>query len=354
MKIARLFFLTIFILIPSGVKATITIQKCMICHGKSGFKKVEESGKIKELYINLSVIENSIHKKKICTDCHADVIEIPHRHTPEKVKCVRCHYNGNPKGAPQSDKYLEYQKSIHARALEKGNPKAPACQECHGNHDIRHTKDVLSRVSKFNVARTCGHCHMDIFAQYVTSIHGKALLLEHKTEAPNCTDCHGEHNIFAPAEPESTVNPVNVVKTCAHCHESVDIVGKYGIETTQVALYEHSFHGIAVKFGSKTVANCASCHGTHNILPPGDPDSPVNINNIPKTCGQPKCHPGANKNYARGKIHVNPKSRESGIIFYTGLFFKYLTILTIVALIIHILLDLNRRSKEWREQKKKQ
>lgn len=351
----KIFLYSIILLsIPSILNATLTIQKCMVCHGKSGLKKVEESGKIKELYVNISIIQNSVHKKKICTDCHADVIEIPHKHKPEKVKCIRCHYKGNPEGAPQSDKYLEYQNSVHARALEKGNPKAPACQECHGNHDIKHTKDTLSRVNKFNVARTCGTCHMEIYAQYVTSIHGKALLLEHKNDAPNCTDCHGEHNILSPGEEGSKVSPVNVVKTCAHCHESVDIVGKYGIETTQVSSYEHSFHGIAVKYGSKKVANCSSCHGTHNILPQEDPDSTVNINNIPATCGKPGCHPGANKNYARGKIHVNPKSKESGVIYYTGIFFKYLTILTILALIAHIILDLNRRSKEWREQKKKQ
>lgn len=353
MRILLVNLVMLLIFIPSKLSASISIQKCMVCHGKPSFKKVEESGKIKELYVHLATLNNSVHKKKICTDCHSDVVEIPHRHTPEKVKCVRCHYKGNPEGAPQSDKYIEYQKSVHARAVQKGNPKAPICQDCHGNHDIKHTKDPLSRVNKFNVARTCGECHMDIYAQYVTSIHGKSLLLEKKQEAPNCTDCHGEHNILAPEEPGATVNPVNVVKTCAHCHESVDIVGKYGIEIGQVELYEHSFHGIAVKFGSRTAANCASCHGTHNILPPEDPDSTVNINKIPETCGKPNCHPGANKNYARGKIHVNPKSKESGVIYYTGLFFKYLTILTILALITHIILDLNRRSKEWREQKKK-
>jgi len=333
--------------------ATIAIQKCMLCHGKPGFKKVEETGKVKELYVNLSTIEKSVHKKKTCTDCHADVVEIPHKQIPQKVKCIRCHFKGNPDGAPQSDKYLEYQESIHGRAVKSGNRKAPICQDCHGNHDIKHTKDVLSKVHKSNVAKTCGGCHIDIYAQYITSIHGKALLLEHRIEAPNCTDCHGEHKILEHTDPKSMVNPVNIVKTCSHCHNSVEIVGKYGIETSQVSTYEHSFHGIAVKFGSKTVANCASCHGKHNIAPSEDPSSPVNIKNIPSTCGQPNCHPGANINYAKGKMHVNPKSKQSGIIYYVAFFFKYLTLLTIIALIAHIILDLNRRSKEWREQKKK-
>lgn len=126
-------------------------------------------------------------------------------------------------------------------------------------------------------------------------------------------------------------------------------MGKYGIMSEQVATYEESFHGIASKFGSETVANCASCHGVHDIRRPDDPKSSVYIENIPQTCG--KCHEGANINYAKGKIHVNPKKKEAGIIFYVAFAFKWLTILTMLGLIGHIFLDLNRKSKDWRLRK---
>ena len=39
--------------------------------------------------------------------------------------------------------------------------------------------------------------------------------------------------------------------------------------------YQDSFHGLAARGGSPAVANCASCHGFHDILPSSDPRSMV-------------------------------------------------------------------------------
>jgi hypothetical protein len=63
--------------------------------------------------------------------------------------------------------------------------------------------------------------------------------------------------------------------------------------------------------------------------------------NIVKTCG--KCHPDANVNYAKGRIHLNSHSEEAGSIFYISNIFKWLTIITITLLAIHVLLDLFRK-----------
>jgi hypothetical protein len=116
---------------------------------------------------------------------------------------------------------------------------------------------------------------------------------------------------------------------------------KYGITTTQVDTYRDSFHGIAQQYGSRTVADCASCHGVHNILPSTDPNSTIHLDNIPATCG--KCHPGANINFARGTIHIEPKNPEAGIVYYVSMFFKWLTISVMIGLLIHIALDLYRK-----------
>ncbi len=60
---------------------------------------------------------------------------------------------------------------------------------------------------------------------------------------------------------------------------------------------------MASKVGSNTVANCASCHGVHNILPSSDPRSTINHANLAKTCGQ--CHPGANEKFIATKVHLD-------------------------------------------------
>jgi formate dehydrogenase gamma subunit len=54
--------------------------------------------------------------------------------------------------------------------------------------------------------------------------------------------------------------------------------------------------------GSQSVANCASCHGVHNIFRTADARSTVNPANLPKTCGN--CHAGAGQRFVIGPVHV--------------------------------------------------
>lgn len=327
-----------FVLSLCFTQGQIIQEKCLICHGKRDIEK-----KAQKLFIDEELIKKSVHKDKNCVDCHFDVTEIPHTEPPQKIKCQHCHYKGNPEGAPQSDVYLEYEDSVHGKAVARGNDKAPLCQNCHGSHFILHTKEVDSKVGRNNVAQTCGQCHVDVYAQYINSIHGQAAYVQNIHDSPTCTDCHGEHSIQKHGDPNSSVSELNIVKTCSECHAAETIVEKYGIKTEQVKSFEESFHGLAVEFGSKKAANCASCHTAHDIRPSSDPLSSVSISNIPKTCG--KCHPGANPNYAKGKIHVNPKSKESGLIFWVAFFFKYFTIAILGGLFVHIVLDVYRKAR---------
>jgi hypothetical protein len=325
--------------------AKISLEKCTLCHGKPEFRKILVDGKIRDLFATEDSLKESVHEKKTCVDCHFDVSEIPHRQRPKRVTCTHCHYKGNAEGAPQSDAYLEYFGSVHGKAIAGGNTKAPLCQDCHGSHAIFKVKEPGSDVSRLSVAETCGRCHIEIYAQYKTSIHGMAVS-RGIAEAPACTGCHGEHKIYDHKDPKSSVYATHVAEQCSTCHASVSIMSKFGIEAEQVATYKNSFHVVASSFGSRTVANCASCHGIHDIRPPEDPLSMVNPKNVPTTCG--KCHPGANPNFAVGKMHVDSHSKESGIIYYTALFFKYLTIGTMLALIAHIFLDMYGRTRRLR------
>jgi hypothetical protein len=325
--------------------AAISLEKCTLCHGKSDFRKLLIGGSIRDLFVTGDSLKGSVHEKKVCTDCHFDVNEIPHREAPQRVICTHCHFKGNKEGAPQSDNVLAYFDSAHGKAIAAGNTKAPLCQDCHGSHQILRVKNPESTVSRFKVAETCGRCHLEIYAVYKTSIHGVALS-KGNADAPSCTGCHGEHRIYAHTDPKSTVYPTRVSGQCSKCHGSIAIMSKYGIEAEQVATYNESFHGVASKFGSRTVANCASCHGVHDIRPPDDPMSSVNPRNIPRTCG--KCHPGATANFAVGKIHVDAKKKESGIIYWTATFFKWLTIGTMLALVVHIFLDMYGRTRRLR------
>ncbi len=321
--------------------------KCLICHGKPNFSVTEVDGRVRLLYVDSTTINLSVHARWNCTDCHAVVTSIPHPAHISRVECTRCHFSGNNVGAPQGEMYDQYRESAHGLATAEGKQNAPYCQNCHGTHIIRRHTDPLSPISRLHVASTCGKCHVKEFADFDLSIHGTEVK-KGNPDSPICTNCHGEHEIRMRSDPASQVNASNIPNTCSACHSSAPLMTQYGVRTKQVKTYEDSFHGIAIKFGEKQAANCASCHGVHDILPASDPKSNINVANVPHTCGV--CHKDANANYARGRIHVDAEDPEAGIIYYIASFFKYLTITTLVVLIINIILDFRRKLSSKREE----
>ncbi|GBD93091.1 doubled CXXCH motif [bacterium BMS3Abin05] len=335
--------------VPQLVK--LQWKKCLICHAKPGLKKVTSEGEVISLFVNQKELAHSIHKNVPCQQCHMDIVTIPHKGAIKRVDCSRCHYAGSPIEPKNTKRYAQLQNSVHGIALAKGNPNAPRCQDCHGGHDVYPPSDSSSHINKFRVAKTCGKCHPKEYNNFEKSIHAKALN-KHKSEAPTCINCHGGHTIESPKQKTSSVYASRIPDTCSKCHGSIKVVGPFGIPTQQVTTYKNSFHGIATQFGEIRAANCASCHGYHSILPASNPNSRINKKNLPKTCG--KCHKNINRNVELGKVHVNPRQKSAGIIFYVSSFFKYLTITVLVALMLHIILDVNHKLREKRAGKKKE
>ena len=142
------------------------------------------------------------------------------------------------------------------------------------------------------------------------SIHGQAVAAG-VMDAATCTDCHGEHRILAPGNPESPVYLANVSQvTCSRCHANTQLMARFNVPASRVPTYEDSYHGLASSSGQQTVANCASCHGVHNIFASSDPRSTVNKANLGKTCG--KCHPDAGQRFTIGSVHTLPTSTAGG------------------------------------------
>jgi formate dehydrogenase gamma subunit len=96
--------------------------------------------------------------------------------------------------------------------------------------------------------------------------------------------------------------------------------------------FDASFHGLAAKAGSQTVANCASCHGVHNILRSSDPKSTINLNNLPKTCGQ--CHAGAGTRFAISQVHLT-EGRVAPGVRWVRQFYLWLIPVTLGLMLIH-------------------
>jgi cytochrome b subunit of formate dehydrogenase len=233
-------------------------------------------------------VAKSAHASVACGQCHERHDQVPHPENVPKPVCGTCHATEGG----------DYAKSVHGQAAKKGNAGAPDCGMCHGAaHET-----VSTKTGDFhkNVPNTCGMCHAEVAEHFNASVHGKAVA-RGVTDAPVCTDCHGEHSILSPKNVESTVHSRQIRDTCARCHADVRLSKKFGLPPDRIVSFDSSFHGLAAKSGSQTVANCSSCHGFHDILASSDAKSMTNPKNLPKTCGN--CHPGAGVRFALGKVH---------------------------------------------------
>ena len=255
-------------------------------------------------------------KAAACLDCHSrndDKTTMLPAGDPKSTinraniaaTCGRCHGDKSVmQGSGISNQpFLSYRESVHAKAISRGNTSAAVCTDCHNSHEILPASNPQSSIAKSNIPATCGKCHSSEATEFVQSIHGQAVL-RGVSRAPVCTDCHGIHNIALPFDQQTAaISPAVGTESCAKCHEGVTLTQEFGVAGGRVTSYKDSYHGLASKLGSKVVANCASCHGVHSILPSSDPRSLINANNLQHTCGQ--CHLGASANFTKGKIHLN-------------------------------------------------
>ncbi|MCG6947851.1 MAG: cytochrome b/b6 domain-containing protein [Acidobacteria bacterium] len=250
-----------------------------------------------------------------CSDCHGSHDILPSTAARSSVHptnlpqtCGTCHENLDitTKYDILIDHPIQiYARSVHGQATRGGVYVAASCNDCHSSggtaHKILSPGSPDSSINHFNIPKTCGQCHKGIESDYWEGIHGQ-LVARGETDAPVCTDCHGEHGILSPDDPLSPVSGSKVAEmTCSPCHESAVLNEKYGIKTERLTTFIDSYHGLKSKAGDTHVANCASCHGVHRILPSSDPTSTVNPANLQHTCGE--CHPNISEKMASTPIH---------------------------------------------------
>jgi formate dehydrogenase gamma subunit len=340
---------------------------CISCHGMHDVVKPATRGPqfcatchtTEVAQYNLS-IHGRAHAKfngdaPTCQSCHGpahQVVAASEAKSPVNKAnlpdtCGQCH--SNPALAA---KYMfavakpveAYASSVHGRAIQQGNLKAASCNDCHGVHDILPLSDPRSKIWKQNVASTCGECHKDVYNIYRESIHGQAVAAG-ALEAATCTDCHGEHRILAPGNPQSSVSLANVSQAaCSRCHADTQLMASYNVPASRVPTYEDSYHGLASRSGQQSVANCASCHGVHNIFPSSDPRSTINKANLSKTCG--KCHPDAGQRFSIGPVHTLPTTTAGGrVLDFVKAFYLLAIPVILGSMLLHNFLDWWRKAR---------
>jgi len=306
---------------------------CANCHEKAVEKfKLTPHGKLPA---------DGAGKGPTCASCHPPHAVLPAKDPGSALNkknlpktCGQCHDGEQKDDASRLPKTVaDYAKSVHGtEVLEKGNLKAAGCTDCHPVHEMRYNSDPASRTFKPNVPKLCGTCHEQIAAEYSQSIHGVALA-HGKMQAPACTDCHSEHSINRPSVAESSVAKRHVTQTCANCHAAERIVKRFGIAADRVATYRDSYHGLADAGGSANAANCASCHGFHDVRPSSDPKSRINKANLLDTCR--RCHEGATAGFVEGRVHAAPDPDKEKAAWWVQTIYWFLIPLTIGGMLLH-------------------
>ena len=137
-------------------------------------------------------------------------------------------------------------------AMIKAPPVVPNsdCLDC---HEAEYTAKKTGQSPEWDGVRP------EMFAK---SVHGQL----------NCIDCHAT---ITDADHAAELPPAQ----CASCH------------TKEAAQYAASIHGVSNQMGGSDAASCSSCHGSHEMVPVKQLDSPVFKLNLPKTCAT--CHDNA-------------------------------------------------------------
>jgi len=329
--------LSLLTLLPTALRAQGL--NCDRCHAELELlrQRTESMAQAERLLAPAAALRASAHGKLACTACHSGIDHYPHASPVVTRTCASCH------PAPDS----AWSRSVHANVrdresvgctachgihdvadrqrlrtpegMSRANARCSGCHQgqqlssadphagralcagCHGSHDVREPEAASSLMHPLRQLATCGACHDSVAAVWSHDVHADTLrsliaagaLDEDPDGLPGCTACHGAH-AAAPAGTGALTRAT--VARCAACHE------RYAES------YYESYHGQAVRLGSRAAGTCADCHGAHGIRPSREPASRTAGANLVKTCGT--CHPNVGARFVAYDSHPEPMNRE--------------------------------------------
>ncbi len=307
--------------------------KCIECHGVGGLK-MDRAGHEVSLFVDAPKFGASVHAKLDCVACHSDlsgVTTFPHAKGLARVSCLDCH-------DADEGPIATYKNSTHGKEAAAGNPLAPLCQDCHGDHYVLKLKDPNSSISPFNIPAMCAQCHAEgkavertynlpqskVVERYKESIHGQGLYSRGLTVTAVCSSCHTGHNVLPHTDPKSTINAENVRATCMKCHGQIEQVHRKVIAgelwekegKVPICVECHSPHEVRKVFYNTNMANadCLRCHSDREVKASSDGrslfvDEKEHANSIHgrKNVSCAQCHNGASPSLERSCATIKAK-----------------------------------------------
>ena len=260
-------------------------ETCEMCHDDPDHSVIRYGTPL-SLYVTSDHLVGTPHEDFACIDCHTElggVDEWPHRERLPLPDCGTCH----------EEEQAVFVEGFFGPLREKGYTSIPSCSDCHGRHKVTwtghprtvcgvchvdilndflasrhwieeddpanltcvschdpHFKIEQSRHTthgwKIHLVESCSKCHTEEVANYEDSQHFRQLQ-RGNLEAPICSDCHAEHRVLSPRDPNSLVSVAKLDLTCTRCH----------------AGYEASIHRTS-EGDDPRLETCVACHVGHS------------------------------------------------------------------------------------------
>ncbi len=248
--------------------------------------------------------EKSPNQVPACVDCHEPhkARRVYYAQGMADQDCMLCHARKALESAEPKPRSMY----VDSTDLEHSRHQKIACAQCHAGA----TPSAMRPCSTVKPKVDCSTCHAEVVAVYQSSVHGK-LAAKGSPDAPECTDCHGRHDIRGKHETESRTYPRNIPVLCGNCHRTGNKAAlRYkGGQTEILEHYQESIHGKGLlKSGLVVTATCADCHSPHGELPAADTSSTVNRRHIAETCA--KCHRGVYEQFA-ASVHAPGYNKQN-------------------------------------------
>lgn len=216
--------------------------------------------------------------------------------------CMMCHEDSELTGTNADGE--EYSAYVDRGVFEESVHGFLECIDCHT--DLYDFEDYPHDAPLEKV--DCSLCHDDVAEEFNSSRHAFALRAGN-LKVPDCSSCHGVHDILSSTDEKSLTYPVNLPNTCGTCHNQGQLTLDPDVKLGRsLETYMSSVHGKALQAGNLDAANCNDCHGVHDLRGSGDVLSKINRANISSTCAP--CHEDAFRDYTKS---IHGKASALGI-----------------------------------------
>lgn len=322
---------------------------CTVCHTANSTQEYHfANGNSIPVNVDASIIADSVHGDSNpdgalgCVDCHG-LDAFPHDDPPAANQREYTITASNVCIDCHTEQAENLADDVHLTALYDGNLRSATCVDCHGAHDIQAPAE-----NPINISQTCGECHQIVYNQYADSVHGSALL-EGDTAVPTCVDCHGIHGI---QHPTTALFRNRSPELCEECHADTELMEEYDISTNVFNSYLTDFHGTTVQLFEQNDPNVASnkavcydCHGVHDILAVDDENSQVIRDNLLVTCRE--CHPDATSDFPDSWVgHYEATFQTHPFLTVVNVFYAILIPLVVIGFIVLVGSDIIRMIRE--------